>query len=80
MDSSLVKQITDLVSGVGIPGALLLMGAWGGMKLIPSLVKFSEGITASLVEIKVVLGDMKDEMKELNNRLVSVGSPTAPRP
>lgn len=63
-----VKAITDLVGSVGVPGAILLILAWGGRQLVPSLVRVFEGITQSLAKIEVTLGDMKDEIRELNAR------------
>lgn len=71
MDQALVKTITDLVGSVGVPGAILLILAWGGKQLVPSLVKFFEGVTQSLAQIQVTLIDMKDEMKQLNGRLAT---------
>jgi hypothetical protein len=61
-----VKMITDLVGSIGVPGAILLLGVW---KLAPPLVRLVEGVTTSLGEIKTTLVEMKEEMKETNNRL-----------
>lgn len=63
------KAITDLVGSVGVPGAILLILAWAGKQLVPTLVKFFEGVTQSLAKIETTLVDMKDEMKELNGRM-----------
>lgn len=71
MDQVTIKQVTDLVGGVGVPGALLFFVAWGGVKLIPTIVRFLEGITASLAKIETTLVDVKDEIRELNRRGVS---------
>jgi hypothetical protein len=63
------KAITDFVGSVGVPGAILLILAWAGKQLVPSLVKVFEGITSSLAKIEVTLSDMRNEIKELNARL-----------
>lgn len=62
-----VKVITDLVGVIGVPGAILILGVW---KLAPSLVKLVEGVTTSLAKIETTLVDVKDEIRELNGRLV----------
>jgi hypothetical protein len=67
MDETL-KIVTDLVGSVGVPGAILILGVW---KLVPPLTKFLEGITASLAKIDETLGDMKEEMRDLNGRLTT---------
>lgn len=57
-----MKVLTDLVGQVGVPGALLILGAW---KLAPVFVKLLEVLT----EIKDAIREMREEIRELPNRL-----------
>jgi hypothetical protein len=64
-----MKALADFVGSVGVPGAILLIAAWSGKQLVPTLVKFFEDVTQSLAEIRTTLVDIRVEMKETNSRL-----------
>jgi hypothetical protein len=66
-----MKALADFVGAVGVPGAILLIVAWSGKQLVPSLVKFFEDVTQSLAEIRTTLVAIQAEMKETNTRLTT---------
>lgn len=60
-----IKLVADLIGNLGVPGALLVMFGWGGVKLVPSFIQFLEGITASLAKIEVTLAALVDTVDDL---------------
>jgi hypothetical protein len=66
MDDAL-KSVVELVAQVGVPGAILILGVW---KLAPVSVKLLEILT----EIKDGIVEMREEIRELPNRLLPRGA------
>lgn len=57
------KPIGDFIGQVGVPGGLLFMLGYIGVKLVPSTIRFLEGITTSLAKIEVTITNLSDDLR-----------------
>lgn len=69
MDEAIIKMLTDLVGSVGVPGAILLVLAYMGIKAQPQLIGFVTKVPVALEKIAGVMEDVKEDVKEVRREV-----------
>lgn len=64
MDETIIKVLTDFVSAVGVPGAILLVLAYMGIKAQPHLINFLSQVPVALEKMGGLMQEVKDDVKE----------------
>jgi hypothetical protein len=65
MEETFVKLVGDLVASIGVPGALLMVLAYGWLKSQPVLLTFLTSTTKSLEQIAMSMVDLRKDLDEL---------------